>query len=146
VSDQTRAAILDALSRQDPRLRSQMDSALNGNQVQKVLDRFMIAHGFLSRNMADDLAMQLLMSWEIVTGASATAQQIRGVDLQVRQVILEYSAVACHDERGAPADGGEHCLPGRHRLGGESAVSVSAIRCRSPVCARRHRRSCAIGA
>jgi hypothetical protein len=46
----------------------------------------MSLHGFSSRNVADDMAMQLLVSWEIVTGNVATPGQIRGTDSQVRGV------------------------------------------------------------
>jgi hypothetical protein len=88
VSEQTRAAVVDALSRQNPALRAQMDTALNGGMVLKIFDRFMALHGFSSRNVADDMAMQLLVSWEIVTGGVATPGQIRGADSQVRGVFL----------------------------------------------------------
>jgi hypothetical protein len=88
VSEQTRASVLDTLSHQNPTLRAQMDSALNGGVVLQIFDRFMAAHGFSSRNVADDMAMQLLVSWEIVTGGVATPGQIRGADSQVRGVFL----------------------------------------------------------
>jgi hypothetical protein len=88
VSEQTHASVVDALSRQDPTLRAQMHNALNGGMVLKLFDRFMGLHGLSSRNVADDVAMQLLMSWEIVTGAVATPGQIRGADNQARGVFL----------------------------------------------------------
>jgi hypothetical protein len=88
VSEQTRAAVLDALSRQNPALRARMDGALNSGTVLKIFDRFMSLHGFSSRNVADDMAMQLLVSWEIVTGNVATPVQIRGADNQVRGIFL----------------------------------------------------------
>jgi hypothetical protein len=88
VSEQTRASVVDALSRQNPTLRAQMDRALNGGMVLKIFDRFMTALGFSSRNVADDMAMQLLVAWEIVTGGVATPVQIRGADNQVRGVFL----------------------------------------------------------
>jgi hypothetical protein len=88
VSEQTRASVVDALSRQNPTLRAQMDTALNGGMVLKIFDRFMTAHCFSSRNVADDVAIQLLVSWEIVTGVVATPVQIRGPDNQVRGVFL----------------------------------------------------------
>jgi hypothetical protein len=88
VSEQTRHAVVATLSRQNPTLRAQMDNALNDGMVLKLFDRFMAAHGFSSRNVADDMAMQLLVSWEIVTGAVATPGQIRGAANQVRAVFL----------------------------------------------------------
>jgi hypothetical protein len=88
VSDQTRQAMVDALSRQNPSLRDQMSAALNGGVVLRVFDRFMGAHGFSSHNVADDMAMQLLVSWEIVTGGVASPGQIRGAANQVRSVFL----------------------------------------------------------
>jgi uncharacterized protein DUF6683 len=88
VSEQTRTAVLDTLSRQNPTLRAQMDGALNGPTVLRIFDRFMSLHGFSSRNVADDMAMSLLVSWEIVTGNVATPGQIRGTDNQVRGVFL----------------------------------------------------------
>jgi hypothetical protein len=88
VSEQTRAALLDALSRRDPTLRAQMDTALSGGTVLRIFDRFMATHAFSSHNVADDMAMQLLVSWEIVTGGVATPGQVRGAASQVRGVFL----------------------------------------------------------
>ena len=88
VSEQTRATVLDTLSRQNPTLRARMDGALKGPMVLTIFERFMSLHGFSSRNVADDMAMQLLVSWEIVTGNVATPSQIRGTDNQVRGVFL----------------------------------------------------------
>ena len=88
ISEQTRQGILDSLSRENPALRQQMDVALGGGKVLNIFARFMGAHGFSSRNVADAMAMQLLVSWEIVTGRVATAAQIRGTDGQVRGVFL----------------------------------------------------------
>jgi hypothetical protein len=88
VSEQTRQSMVDALSRQNPTLREQMSAALNGDVVLRVFDRFMGAHGFSSHNVADDMAMQLLVSWEIVTGGVASPGQIRGAANQVRGVFL----------------------------------------------------------
>ncbi len=88
ISEQTRQGILDNLSRENPALRQQMDVALGGGKVLSIFARFMGAHGFSSRNVADAMAMQLLVSWEIVTGRVATAAQIRGTDGQVRGVFL----------------------------------------------------------
>jgi hypothetical protein len=88
VSEQTRQAMIDSLSRKNPTLREQMSAALSGGMVLKIFDRFMGAHGFSSHNVADDMAMQLLVSWEIVTGSAATPGQIRGAANQVRGVFL----------------------------------------------------------
>ncbi|HEY2464522.1 MAG TPA: DUF6683 family protein [Steroidobacteraceae bacterium] len=88
VSEQTRLAMIEALSKPNPALRPQMESALSGGLVPKVFDRFMAAHGYSSRNVADDMAMELLVSWEIVTGGAASARQIRGADNQLRGIFL----------------------------------------------------------
>ena len=88
VSEQTRQSMVDALSRQNPTLREQVSAALNGGVVLRVFDRFMGTHGFSSHNVADDMAMQLLVSWEIVTGGVASPGQIRGAANQVRSVFL----------------------------------------------------------
>jgi hypothetical protein len=88
VSEQTRAAMIDTLSQKNPTLRTEMSTALNGGMVLKIFDRFMAAYGLSSRNVADDMAIQLLMSWEIATGGVATPKQIHGTDNQVRGVFL----------------------------------------------------------
>ena len=88
VTEQTRQSVIENLGRQNPGLREQMATALDGGVVLKVFDRFMSLHGFSSRNVADDMAIQLLVSWEIVTGQVASPGQIRGADNQVRGVFL----------------------------------------------------------
>jgi hypothetical protein len=88
VSEQTRESMIESLSRKNPTLREQMSAALSGDRVLKVFDRFMGAHGFSSHNVADDMAMQLLVSWEIVTGSVATPGQIRGAADQAHGVFL----------------------------------------------------------
>ena len=88
VSEQTRQSMIETLSRENPALRAQLATALNGGLVLRIFDRFMTTHGFSSRNVADDMAMQLLVSWEIVTGRVASPGQIRGADNQVRGVFL----------------------------------------------------------
>jgi hypothetical protein len=88
VSEQTRLAVIEALSRPNPALRPQMETALSGGLVSKVFDRFMADHGYSSRNVADDMAMEMLISWEIVTGAAASPRQIRGADSQLRGILL----------------------------------------------------------
>jgi hypothetical protein len=88
VTEQTRRSVIENLSRQNPGLREQMATALDGAGVLKVFDRFMSLHGFSSHNVADDMAIQLLVSWEIVTGQVASPGQIRGADNQVRGVFV----------------------------------------------------------
>jgi hypothetical protein len=89
VSDRTRAEVIDTLSQQTPELRSQMEYAFADNKVLKDFARFTAAHGgYSSHNVADDMATLLVVSWEIITGVTANAAQIRGAHQQVRHIFL----------------------------------------------------------
>jgi len=89
VSDQTRADVIDALSRESPQLRPQMEQAFAGNRVLKNFDRYAATHGgYSSHNVADSMALLLVISWEIITGTTANNAQVRGAHRQVRDIFL----------------------------------------------------------
>jgi hypothetical protein len=86
LSERTRTAMIEAVSHNNPALHAQVEQAFAGDMVLKTFDRFMSTLGYSSRNVADDMAMLLLVSWEIATGATATASQISGADRQIHSV------------------------------------------------------------
>lgn len=86
LSERTRTAMIETVSRTNPALRAQVQQAFAGDAILKTFDRFMSTLGYSSRNVADDMAMLLLVSWEIATGGTATASQISGADRQIHSV------------------------------------------------------------
>ncbi len=84
LSERTRAAMIESVSQSNPALRAQVQQAFAGNAVLKTFDQFMSSLGYSSHNIADDMAILLLVSWEIATGATATTSQISGADHQIR--------------------------------------------------------------
>ena len=88
LSEWTRGSMIDSLSQQDPALRRQLENAFADNAVLKDFDRFMASRGYSSRDVSDDIAELLLVSWRIVTGGTATDAQTRGVHAQTRTLFL----------------------------------------------------------
>jgi hypothetical protein len=88
LSDWTRVFMTDTLSKEDPDVRGRMEKAFADNVVLKDFDRFMDARGYSSRDVSDDMAELLLVSWQIVTGHTATDEQTRGVHEQTRASFL----------------------------------------------------------
>jgi len=56
--------------------------------VLKEFDRIMSAGGYSSRNVADDMAVLLLVSWETFSGSEASKAQIQGIRQQVLGIFL----------------------------------------------------------
>jgi hypothetical protein len=89
LSDWTRARMTDQLDPGgDPQVRRQLEQAFADNAVLKNFDRFMSARGYSSRDIADDTAELLLVSWQIATNGTASPSQREGVHKQVRTVFL----------------------------------------------------------
>jgi Family of unknown function (DUF6683) len=88
LSERTRTAMIETISHSNPALRAQAEQVFGGDAILRTFDRFMSTLGYSSRNVADDMAMLLLVSWEIATGSSATASQISGADHQIQSVFV----------------------------------------------------------
>jgi hypothetical protein len=88
VSAQMRAAAIDALSGQDASLHTELETAFADDAVLKQFERMMAAQGYSGRNVADAQAALLLISWEVVTGGTASPAQIRGAHEQTRGIFL----------------------------------------------------------
>jgi|SRR5581483_8639301 len=91
VTERVHTAMAEAWGQKNPALRAQMEKAFPTDAVLRNFDRFMSVYGLSSRNVADDVAMLLLVSWEIATGGTATASQIQGADRQIHSVFLHSS-------------------------------------------------------
>ncbi len=83
LSDWTRASMVESLSKGDPQRRLQLEQAFAGNTVLESFDRFMATRGYSSRNVADDVAELLLVSWQIATEGTPTQAQVSGVHEQI---------------------------------------------------------------
>jgi hypothetical protein len=88
LSDWTRVSMIDTLCKDDPELRTRMQHAFADNAVLKDFDRYMSARGYSSRDVSDGMAELLLLSWQIVTGQTATEEQTHGVHQQTRALLL----------------------------------------------------------
>lgn len=86
LSERNRTAMIESVSHANPALRAQAEQVFVGDAVLKNFDRFMSNLGYSSRNVADDMAMLLLVSWEIATDTTATTTQIDGADRQINSV------------------------------------------------------------
>src|SRR5262245_2797559 len=87
-SERTRAAVIDTMSGQDSVLRAELEKAFAGDAVLKEFERLMSASGYSSRNVADDMAVLLLVSWETFTGSTASKAQVQGIRQQVLGIFL----------------------------------------------------------
>jgi hypothetical protein len=88
LSEWTRVSMIDTLSQNDPEVRQRMERAFANNTVLEDFDRFMSSRGYSSRDVSDDMAELLLVSWRIITGVTATDAQTRGVHAQTRALFL----------------------------------------------------------
>jgi hypothetical protein len=93
LSAQTRTAMIETLSRSNPALRTQVAQAFAGDGILRTFDQFMSKLGYSSHNVADDMAMLLLVSWEIATDSSASKSQISGADRQVHSLFTNTPAL-----------------------------------------------------
>lgn len=89
VSEQTRLAMIATLTDHNPGARPELERAFARNAVLAEFSRRLASRGYSMTNIADDLAELLLTSWEIVTGSTASAAQIRGVHEQARHLYLQ---------------------------------------------------------
>jgi hypothetical protein len=118
LSDWTRASMIDSLSRGDAGLRQQLERAFAGNTVLEGFDRFMALRGYSSRDVADDVAELLLVSWHIATESTATQAQIRGVHQQT------HSAFSADPQLRSMADADRQLMA--ERVAYEVMISFSA--------------------
>lgn len=88
VTERTRVDVIEALSGQDAARRAELEKAFAGDAVLKEFDRVMAENGYSSRNIADDMAVLLLVSWETFSGSSASKAQIQGIRRQVLGIFL----------------------------------------------------------
>jgi hypothetical protein len=87
-SERTRADVIEALSGSDAARRAELEQAFADNAVLKEFDRVMAENGYSSRNIADNMAVLLWVSWETFSGSSASKPQIQGIRRQVLGIFL----------------------------------------------------------
>jgi Family of unknown function (DUF6683) len=88
LTEKIRLAMIDNVSAGNPESRPTWEKAFADDAVLREFESFMSAHGYSSRNFADDIGALLWVSWEIVTGSTASEAQIRGAHAQARGVVL----------------------------------------------------------
>jgi hypothetical protein len=88
LTEKIRLAMIDSVSAGNPESRPTWEKAFADDAVLREFESFMSAHGYSSRNFADDIGALLWVSWEIVTGGTASEAQIRGAHEQARGVVL----------------------------------------------------------
>jgi hypothetical protein len=88
VSERTRADLIEAASGSNTAMRSELEKAFAGDAVLKEFDRIMAENGYSSRNIADDMTVLLLVSWETFSGSTASKAQIAGIRRQVQGIFL----------------------------------------------------------
>ena len=87
-SERTRAELIEAMSGSNAALRADLEKAFAGDAVLKQFDRVMAENGYSSRNIADDMAVLLLVSWETFSGSTASKAQTKGIRQQVLNILL----------------------------------------------------------
>jgi hypothetical protein len=88
VSMKLRDELIEIISGQKPALRPVLEKAFANDAVLQQFERFIVAHGYSSHNVADAVAALLWSSWQIVHGTTLTDAQIRGVHQQIRAILL----------------------------------------------------------
>ncbi|WFU16426.1 DUF6683 family protein [Bradyrhizobium sp. CB3481] len=87
-SERIRAEMIRNMSGSDAALRAELERAFADDAVLKEFDRVMSASGYSSRNVADDMAVLLQMTWETYSGSTASKAQIKGIRQQVLGIFL----------------------------------------------------------
>ena len=87
-SERIRAEMIRNMSGSDAALRAELEKAFADDAVLKEFDRVMSASGYSSRNVADDMAALLQMTWETYSGSTASKAQIKGIRQQVLGIFL----------------------------------------------------------
>jgi hypothetical protein len=87
-SERIRAEVIGSISGSDASLRAELEKTFADNAVLKEFDRVMSANGYSSRNVADDMAVLLQMTWETFSGSTASRAQIKGIRRQVLGIFL----------------------------------------------------------
>ena len=87
-SERIRAEMIEIMSGSDAALRAELENAFADNAVLKEFDRVVSANGYSSRNVADDMAVLLQVTWETFNGNTANKAQIRGIRRQVLGIFL----------------------------------------------------------
>jgi hypothetical protein len=97
-TERTRADVLDTMSGQNAALRARLEKAFAGDVILKEFDRVMTVNGYSSRNVADAMAVLLLVSWETFSGSEATKAQMKGAHQQVLGIFLGNPALRAMPE------------------------------------------------
>jgi hypothetical protein len=87
-SERTRADMIEVMGGTDAALRADLEKAFAGDAVLKEFERVMAASGYSSRNVADDMTVLLLVSWETFSGGTASKAQTKGIRQQVLDIFL----------------------------------------------------------
>jgi hypothetical protein len=87
-SERIRAEVIELISGPDAALRAELEKAFAGGAVLKEFDRVLSTNGYSSRNIADDMAVLLLVKWETFSGSTASKAQIKGIRQQVLGIFL----------------------------------------------------------
>jgi len=87
-SERIRTEMIRIMSGPDAALRAELEKAFADDAVLKEFDRLMFASGYSSRNVADDMAVMLQMTWETFSGSTASKAQIKGIRQQVLGIFL----------------------------------------------------------
>ncbi|KRR26074.1 hypothetical protein CQ14_26640 [Bradyrhizobium lablabi] len=87
-SERTRADVIKAISGSDAALRADLEKAFADDAVLKEFERVMAANGYSSRNIADNMTVLLQVSWETLSGSTASKAQILGIRQQVLGIFL----------------------------------------------------------
>lgn len=87
-SERIRAEMIRIMSGSDAALRAELEKAFADDAVLKEFDRVMSASGYSSRNVADDMAVLLQMTWETFSGSTASKAQVKGIRQQVLDIFL----------------------------------------------------------
>ena len=87
-SERTRAEMIEAMSGSDAALRAELEKAFADDAVLKEFERVMSENGYSSRNIADDMTVLLQVSWETLSGSTASKAQIQGIRRQVLGIFL----------------------------------------------------------
>jgi len=87
-SERIRAEVIEVMGGTNAALRAELEKAFAGNAVLQEFERVLSANGYSPRNLADDIAVLLLVSWETLSGSTASKAQIQGIRRQVLGIFL----------------------------------------------------------
>jgi tetratricopeptide (TPR) repeat protein len=96
ISAQVRATMIATISANNPAARPTLEQNFANDAALREYERFVGAHGYSSRNVADAMAALLWSSWQIANSVTLSDAQIRGIHQQARAIFIgtsELSAV-----------------------------------------------------